>query len=266
MRKGLVPLAVVLASVLALPGIATAERNPKQQRHTATAQPSTRILLVGDSIAESLGTLAVPTYARSGCGITDGVPTYTNSPAASQQCAAGRDAWLDALPDAETYLLLSTWEINDYIIGDDLVAFGTRKWDAWLTAEYEDVLSRLHHRRVYLVTVPPRAPLDGRSFQSQEDVKKTYMMNAWYKRFAATHAVGVIDLASIMCPARVCLEYVDGEQLRPNDGSHFSAAGAAWAMPRMLATMKPRQAGARLRDGDGSSARQRPPRISGDRG
>ena len=81
---------------------------PAPATTTVPVPPPERMLLIGDSIAESLGSASLPTYARVGCGITDGVPVNTISPTISAQCAADRDAWLDAAPDADAYLVLSS--------------------------------------------------------------------------------------------------------------------------------------------------------------
>lgn len=191
--------------------------------------PPAHFLLVGDSMAASLSTPYVPAYARGGCGVTDQVVLKTNSATKSAECAAERDAWLGGMPDADVYLVLSSWEINDYAGAP----FGSPEWDRIVTQSYERLLQL--PGRVVLLTVPFRGPVNGRTYQSLDEMAEIDQMNRWYREFARTHRVGLVDLAELVCPQQQCLEVAGGVVLRPGDGAHFTAESAVWVTPQLLA-------------------------------
>ena len=65
------------------------------------------------------------------------------------------------------------------------------------------------------------------------------LLGSLYQRYTTLHPdVGLVDLATIVCPGGPpCPEYVSGIRLRPADGGHFQAPGAAWVAPRLYAAI-----------------------------
>src|SRR5262249_40347669 len=66
---------------------------------------------------------------------------------------------------------------------------------------------------------------------------KIDQLNGLYWKFAAAHPqdVSVVDISPIVCPGGPpCPTTLDGIVLRPKDGGHYEAEGAAWVAPRLL--------------------------------
>jgi hypothetical protein len=214
----------------------------------------TRLLLVGDSVANSLsGGLADEAAARgltffgatrSGCGMTTAVPTHDDGTAVpwAQSCADGTATYQsDAVNtyQPEVVLWLSSWEAGDHTVGTRLLDFGTRVGDAGLLEDFDASRLRLTAGGATLVmlTMPPNAEDSEVGPADPDLVARFGHLNKLLRRFAAQHpdTVRVVDLADIVCPSGVpCSELVDGIRLRPRDGSHFAREGAAWVAPRLL--------------------------------
>ena len=221
------------------------------------ALPTQRVLLLGDSVAASLGDAfaaaaagdGVPARAivRLGCGMTTGItvnPDGSRIPWSPACAAATVDyqerAIAEVQPDA--VLWLSTWEGADHEVDGQHLRFGTRPWDAWLLREMERVRAMVaaSGARLVFVTNPPTAPNPIRKV-TQADIDHTEHLNALMARFARSHPgdVTVVDLAEIVGPggatlADPCPVDQDGIVLRPKDGGHYEPEGATWAARRLL--------------------------------
>ncbi|MEI8002044.1 MAG: acyltransferase family protein [Actinomycetes bacterium] len=215
--------------------------------------PSARMLLLGDSVADTLGNalatagatdgVTVVTRARPGCGLTEGVATLPDGTPISWApgCAAGADAYerqaLDSV-EPDTLLWHSTWENSDVVVGGKHLVVGTPAWKEWFAGELERVraLAADHGARLVFLTIPPRAP-NPTIVVDPADTARDEFVNVALAKFAAQHPtdVGVVDFAAIVCPNGVpCPAQFDGITLRPRDGGHFEAAGATWVAPRLL--------------------------------
>lgn len=212
-----------------------------------------RIVMMGDSLATGLMSAlqsvvpgAVTGSPRSGCGWTDAVVVHTPNRALSQACFDQREAYVDQVVaqarGADAVVLLSSWEDNDHVVGDRVLTFATPEWDAWFLAELEALRVRLGTRLV-LVTVPLGGPAWNRYrdqfvyTQDETDQARLDHIADLYRIYAAQHEtdVSVVDLNRILCPERYpCPGRLDGVVLRPDDGAHPSAEGAAWEAPRLL--------------------------------
>jgi peptidoglycan/LPS O-acetylase OafA/YrhL len=213
-----------------------------------------RVLLVGDSVAESLGDAlqllaaqrgtALSTATRPGCGMVTGTPTLPDgSPVPwGRACSDSTLAYLDeavAQNAPNTVLWLSTWETADRIVGDRLYRFGDHETDAVLLRKLEESRQHLVQQgaRLIILTNTPRAERSETYVRNPADDAKIERLNAIYRKFAARNpeSVTVVDLAAIVCPdGPPCPEVVDGVQLRPRDGGHFEGDGPGWVAPRLL--------------------------------
>lgn len=221
-----------------------------------TATP--RLLLVGDSVADTLSNalaatargrgLSFSAAVRPGCGLVTGVPAYPTGGVIpwGPACADGTLGYLSSAVQASTpdvVLWLSTWETADRIVNGRFYAFGTPDADAMLLQKFEETRQVLTATgaRLLLVTIPPRAkssasvPTDNPA----EDAQYLHLDDL-FRQFAAQHedSVGAVDLARIVCPAGPpCPTVIDGVQLRPDDGGHYAGGGPAWVAPRLLDAM-----------------------------
>jgi peptidoglycan/LPS O-acetylase OafA/YrhL len=230
-----------------------------------TAPPTLgRVVLVGDSVAASLGDelqrvaaergIELSTATRPGCGMVTGIPTLPDGSEVpwGKACADGTFDYLDqvvAQHQPSTALWLSTWETADRIIDGKLYRFGSSGTDAALLAKLEE--SRIHltgeGARLMILTNTPRAEHSDIRGGDPTDDAKIERLNRLYRRFAAEHpdTVSVVDLESIVCPSGPpCPETVHGLRLRPHDGSHFEGDGPAYVAPRLMDAITRAAAGA----------------------
>ena len=218
--------------------------------------PSARVLLVGDSIACSLlpglevvghaAGLRVDQAAVIACGIASGkiAPGDAFTAPGSDSCpgltqAALRPA-LRHRPDV--VLWLSTWERADIEVHGQTIRSGTPAWEREMTRRMDKVLKQLTQRGARVV-IASQAPSAAAKFhrlqqgaQASEDASFGYLNNLLVQ-FAARHPgdVTVVDLAGQLCPGGPpCPTRVDGRELRPLDGAHFSPSGAVWASEWLL--------------------------------
>ncbi|MFM8305083.1 MAG: acyltransferase family protein [Actinomycetota bacterium] len=218
--------------------------------------PTSRVLLLGDSVAFTLGDalaadaarqgVTVRAIGRLGCGMTTGIALNSDGTrvAWSPGCASDTVGYQNRTMDEvrpDTVLWLSTWELSDHEVDGKRLRFGTPAFDAWLLGEMEATRERVaaHDARLALVTVPPIAenPLTE---ASPAQAKRAQHLNELFRQFAREHPddVVVVDLAEIVCRGGApCPVTVDGIVLRPEDGIHYKADGAAWVSPQLLDTL-----------------------------
>ena len=219
----------------------------------APEAPARRVLLIGDSVAASLGDalgtagaadgVVVATRARPGCGLTTGAAVDAQGKVISwaPACAKSADAYERDSMDIvqpDTVLWHSTWENADVLVGGKVLVVGTPAWEKWFLTDLERVraLASQHGARLVLITIPPMAPNPSRVFDP-EAYRRSETVNEVFRKFAAAHPsdVGVVDFGDLVCPSGPpCDATIDGVTLRPVDGGHFEADGAAWTAPRLL--------------------------------
>ena len=95
-----------------------------------------------------------------------------------------------------------------------------------------------HGARIVLLTNATRAADNDVGIPADDDVtRRVEHLNELYRQIAAARpdSVVVVDLARLVCPGGPpCPAYVEGVRLRPRDGIHFEADGAAWVAPRLV--------------------------------
>jgi peptidoglycan/LPS O-acetylase OafA/YrhL len=218
-----------------------------------TGAPTERTLLLGDSVAYTLGDALTAAAAeqgvtfqaitRLGCGMTTGVALTDEGDVISWSpgCAADTSGYVqrslaEANPDAVMWL--SSWELSSYEVDGKALEFGTKPFDKWLNGEIDKVRTAVEEAgaRLVLVQIPPQAP-NPESEVKPEQAIRTKHLNRLFAGYARSHPenVSVVSLSDIVCPGGVpCRTTVDGIVLRPKDGGHYEAEGAAWVAPRLI--------------------------------
>ena len=222
----------------------------KSGRQAAGSGP--RILLVGDSIPYTLLPGLEPRAAKrgvtldtalvAGCGVVGGVAMYFDGglPPQSRGCEKLVDTYEreSLASDPQLVLWMSMWEVNDRVVDGELIRFGSDEWDRMMLGKIDEAATRLTSGGAHLVitTIAARASSDFAPSSPDEDVRYE-RLNELYRRYAREHpqTVSVIDFARVVCPGGApCPRTVDGVDLRPHDGLHFTPDSARWAAPRLL--------------------------------
>jgi hypothetical protein len=159
----------------------------------------------------------------------------------SPGCAKDTLDYLDraiAAGPVDAVLWSSTWELADYDVDGKTLDYGTPAFDRWLFTQFDAAREKADAAgaRLVFLTIPDRAPNPLRDVTALEN-KRVAHMNRLYADYAAQHpdTVAVADLGAIVCPSGTpCPATVDGITLRPKDGGHFEADGAAWVAPRLM--------------------------------
>jgi hypothetical protein len=223
-----------------------------------TAPPPNRIMLVGDSVAESLldglqeaaTEQGVQLYPASvpGCGILGGQPIdlagtpFKWSATCEREVPKYQTARLAQIhPDVVIWL--SEWDRDDRIVDGQSVTTTTMTGRFVFARLIDEAATRLTSTgaRLVMMTVAPPSPSDS-SPDPPKDPKFDYM-NRMLRDYARTHAdhTSVVDLARLLCPnsTQPCPEEVSGIRPRPRDGNHFEPDTAVWVahqlMPQIMA-------------------------------
>ncbi len=220
-----------------------------------TAMPSlpSPILLVGDSVADTLGfALAIEagrrgvvltSAVRSGCGLITGLPTNPEGVEIpwGKTCSDGTIDYLTSQIEEKNPALVlwhSSWESAGRIVDGQYYEFGTPQADAMLFNLIDQSAKILESRgaQLVLVTNPPRAQNNDLGYGSAEEDARIEHLNLLFQKYAFSHPeVRILDLAAIVChKGTPCPEYVGGVRLRPRDGGHYEGDGPAWVAPQLL--------------------------------
>jgi peptidoglycan/LPS O-acetylase OafA/YrhL len=223
---------------------------------TTTVPPvPTRLLLLGDSTAYSLGTrddVVPPTewdlqvMARLGCGTVAGdtidsdADTPTNHPA---ECDQWRDEWaesVEAVDPEVAVVMIGAWEVLDHRIGDTDVRFPSPRWDEVVRTGITEAVTIAGSSQapVALLTVPCMFPSGDEGTTARSDTARVDAFNRLATEVAATSPqVSTVDLAGLLCPSGQVDDLSAGSDLR-YDGVHLSPAGAEVVWPWLLARLE----------------------------
>jgi hypothetical protein len=229
------------------PGLNGAEHAALERADAYGAHP-VRFLMVGDSIALTLG-MGLSVDAEAGYGVTidnnatlgcdldsqlqilnEGVP----SPGV-QGCGQWRGLWpflVARLRPQVVALGLGRWEVTNHLLNGQWVHIGEPAWDTRLRGDLAQAISILHSfgARVVLFTMPYIDPsqrqADGMPYDEATPARaRAY--NAVVRQVARKepNVVTVIDLNHMLAPAGVYATSLDGIDVRSTDGVHISPAG-----------------------------------------
>jgi hypothetical protein len=217
--------------------------------------PPQRILLVGDSTAETLYPFLrdaaaphgvdVESAARIGCSVIDGDPKlddgrpYIDIYGDTSQCAAitaSQQNRLLASQNPDVVIWLSEWEAwPNRVLDGQLVHFGTIPGNKAILAHIDAAVARLTAKGARLVLMPtaPRAYPSVRGLANPAGDARVAELAKLLRTYARQHAdkVSLIDLPTILqCPTsdRCPEEVAPGIKPRSLDGFHFDGDGAAW--------------------------------------
>jgi peptidoglycan/LPS O-acetylase OafA/YrhL len=220
--------------------------------------PPRRIMLVGDSLAESLLDALKAAAAQQGaelypasipgCGILGGQPVDLSGAPFKWSATCERE-----IPKYQTTRLaqihpdvviwLSGWDRDDRLVDGQRVSISTMSGRAMFFQLIDQSATRLTSTgaRLVMMTVAPTAPSD---LAPDPPADPTFEhMNRLLREYARTHTdrVSVVDLAGMLCPSgrQPCPEEVSGVQPRHRDGNHFEPDTAGWVarqvMPQVMA-------------------------------
>ncbi|MFM8304217.1 MAG: SGNH hydrolase domain-containing protein [Actinomycetota bacterium] len=212
----------------------------------------TRIAWAGDSVAFTLArAFAAEANARGvevvdrstpGCGMIRGLAAdddFTPFGFVSA-CDPGIPTaqTVTAGTGADVVTWLSSWETSNRLVDGGRFVFGTPEADAKILALVDESVGRLTSRgaRVVFILNPPLTSGRIRPTVDPQDVVDMHHLGDLLRRYAAEHPdrTAVLDLEPFVCPTGPpCPTEVDGVTLRPDDGGHFSSAGAASIAPQL---------------------------------
>jgi peptidoglycan/LPS O-acetylase OafA/YrhL len=231
----------------AAPGLDAASSRPVDA-------PPVRVLIVGDSVAETVGRGIERWGARTGkavvhngalgwCAIGRGGVAYVfgTRPSDQTRCNDWSKRWdVDRFRPDVVMVLSTLWELFPRGLPqwDGTRTIGDVEYDRWLVSEYEaaaDFLSS-HGARVIWLTAPCTKSKD------RDEIEKIRYLNRTIKNLPARVegvALEVVDLYPHVCPGGSFTPTLGGiDDARP-DGLHFSDPGAdwlaSWLGPRLIA-------------------------------
>ena len=225
---------------------------------TVGAPPPVRILLVGDSMAGSLGVGLAQVASRygaqivnegqAGCSISMSGPfkvlALQVDPGAP--CQVGRPAalltqmgeWVQQYdPDVVVYLARS--EVLTQQLGSQWLHLGQPAFDQWVRSRFaamEPVLAS-GGARVVLMTTPyydTGEMGNGDSWPEDDPARVVDDNGIIISALAGTTGATLVDLNSLVSPGDHFAVRVGGVTMRCQDGAHFTAAGGRWVASRVL--------------------------------
>ncbi|MFI5041183.1 MAG: acyltransferase family protein [Acidimicrobiales bacterium] len=223
-----------------------------------------RVMIVGDSVAASLGAGIAPLQSAAGivfsnqgyigCGIARGGATsfkaYTQPPA----CLTWPQRWqalVDSFRPDLTLVLLGRWEVLDRVHGGQWMHVGQPAFDAYLSSELELATTTLTSRggRVAFLSAPCNnhelADLASPGRLPPDDQARVDLFNALQAKTVAAHpgSTQMVPFADLLCPGGQFVRTIHGVGLRTSDGVHLQPlAGRLFVqqqLPSLLAWLRP---------------------------
>ena len=218
--------------------------------------PTACTLIPGlQAVAPSYGA-RIGNGAVIGCGIVSGriAPYYSNGvdverlTGLCQSNATQAESKIIAESPPDIIVWNSTWEEHSTVAagsGARVLVAGTPEWKKTMLNRIDQRLTDLvaTGAKVIIVLPPPTATL-GNPAAANSDAAAVARLDDLLREAATRHPtnVGVVDLASRVCPSgNPCPFVVAGVNLRP-DGEHYGEAGslyaASWLLPEILQTAR----------------------------
>jgi peptidoglycan/LPS O-acetylase OafA/YrhL/lysophospholipase L1-like esterase len=232
---------------------------PAKAIGSTSTRPS-RIMLVGDSVALTLGgtstggglTQLAPQYGGVvinhgwvGCGIArnsnafDGDKTYPSWSDCNHWDQVRQQQVNQDNPDV-TAVLVGLWEMLDRKVDGHTYHLGMPQYDTYIGQELDTMIRITSAKggRVALLS-PPCFDHPDTASGAQYPANSTARLNRFHQLLnaAAQRSNGVatvIDLNPVMCPNGHFLWKQDGKPLRMDDGIHFTPAGVSLIAPTLM--------------------------------
>ncbi len=241
---------------LPLPAGLTASEHAALQQAGAYGGRPVRLLILGDSIAMTLGQgLSVDSVSAYGVSVADDatigcdldpqleVLTEGTPGPATPGCENWRALWpfLVAAERPQVVALgLGRWEVTDHLLDGQWVHVGEPVWDDHLTADLQSAIAIFHTfgARVVLFTMPYLDPTDRQPDGlpwSENSPARAQAYNALVRQVARAdpQEVSVVDLNRMLDPDGVYTATLDGLDVR-YDGIHISPAGGQLLQRQIL--------------------------------
>jgi SGNH domain (fused to AT3 domains) len=240
-------------------GLTASEHSALEDAGAYGAHP-VRLLLLGDSIALTLGMgLSVDAQQRYGVNVTDEatlgcdldpqLQVFTSGAAgpATQGCDNWRGLWPFLVAGQRPQVValgLGRWEIADHLLDGHWVHIGEPAWDAHLDADLQSAIDILHSfgAKVVLFTMPYIDPSgrqsDGQPW-SENTPDRVRAFNALLHQVAAGRpgVVSLLDLNHMLSPHGEYTATVSGVDVRSTDGIHVTLDGGEWLQRHILPTI-----------------------------
>ncbi len=217
--------------------------------------PGLRVLLVGDSLALTVGVGLAP-YAHAygidlggrshtGCGVAIALPLLDHGVVGDPftNCPTWPTWWSDDVRELHPQvvgLVIGFWEVVDRVYQGRWQHLGDPAFDAYETAQLDRAVAILSSggAKVALFTSPyfdTGEQPDGAAWP-QDDPARVDRLNAIIESVARHHpgVVTVIPLNRFLDPAGHFTWTLDGHVVRQGDGVHTTLAGGAYLAPRVL--------------------------------
>ena len=238
------------------PGLTTSEHTALERSGAYQTHP-VRLLVLGDSIAMTLGMgLSVDAQQQYGIDVIDDatvgcdldpqmqvVTSGTIGPA-TPGCENWRGLWPFLVAGQRPQVValgLGRWEITDHLLDGRWVHIGEPAWDDHLTSDLQSAITILHSfgAKVVLLTMPYVDPSDrqpdGQPWPENTPAR-AQAYNALVRQVAHTHpgVVSVIDLNKMLSPDGVYTATLSGIDVRMPDGIHISVGGGELLQRQVL--------------------------------
>jgi hypothetical protein len=238
------------------PGLGAKERAALEQAGAYGRNPL-RLLLVGDSIAMTLGVglrvksqprygVTIVNHTTLGCDLDPDLDVRLAGVVApaTPGCRGWAGRWrflVDQTRPQVAALGLGRWEVADHLFEGRWTHIGEPVWDAHLETELEQAIAILDEfgARVVLFTMPYVDPSDrqpdGQPW-SENTPARARAYNALVEQVARSEPshVSVIDLNEMLDPDGAYCPTVDGVDVRWTDGVHVSRAGGLLLQGQIL--------------------------------
>ena len=257
-------LAVIVVTRGAIPPVGAYSLAPMPEIDPAANPQPTKVMVVGDSVGESLGPgLEVIGEERGGiaswersvpaCGFLQVDKEIDNkgdlSKSQADRCNSWRTTWkkdVDAFRPDIVLFVFGGMDTNDRLANGVMLKTDTPEWDAYVLDGLEKQLDILTSQgaRLMLATFPCVRPalwsLDSDADRKEADALwRVNSLNEVYREFAAKHLdrVVIADLYQFTCPEGKYEDLeVGGIRLR-DDGIHYTKMGsieaANWLVPQI---------------------------------
>jgi hypothetical protein len=225
----------------------------------AVPAPPPKVMVVGDSVAGSIGLgyedmgaasgLTVWNRGQLGCGLFYDGSVFEGgelNTVDSVKCN-WRNKWpaeLDLFKPDVVVMLVGAWDILDREVDGHEVKFGSVEYDASFLHQLDDATTLLGSTgaKVVVLTTPffSRPELVGQTGREwpEYDPWRVDRINSLYRDFLANHPgrYHIIDLNKYVSPQGKFTDVLNGQVIR-GDGVHFSPAGAVvvinWLTPQI---------------------------------
>jgi hypothetical protein len=228
----------------------------------AVTSPPARVLVVGDSVALTMGqglvraesswNLSVWNTGRLGCGVLRGNAVLVQSKwvAQRQSCNDWPNRWqsyVDVFRPDVVVMLVGAWDTYDREVEGRRLEFGTPDADAYALGELKYAVDVLSSRgaEVMLLTTPyfEQRDLAVSVEQARFDARRIDRLNELFAELAEERAdrVTLLELCNLVTPSGDDETAINGIEMR-GDGAHFTPEGAdfvaSWLAPRIVAAAR----------------------------